>query len=116
VDAGVGLEAAAEPAGLVAHVHDLEHGRFASASEPGQLTEAQPGPKQGQYVVPPGQRAGGEQPTGFLGRVGSPFCLAQDFLGVGPRANRSGSVVALEPSVRGVDSMQDGQGAVKPRT
>jgi hypothetical protein len=31
-------------------------------------------------------------------------------------ASRSGSVVALEPSVWTVDSMQDDQGAVKPRT
>jgi hypothetical protein len=69
---GAGLEAAAEPVGLVAHVHDLEHGRFllevdASAPEPGPAHRSAGRSQQGQHMVPPEQRASGEQLTGFLG-------------------------------------------------
>jgi hypothetical protein len=60
----------------------------AQASE---LAEPQPGAEQRQHVIPPKQRAEGEQPTGFLGRVGPPLGLPQDTLGVGPALGRRDS-------------------------
>jgi hypothetical protein len=62
VTLGVGLEAAAEPAGLVAHVDHLEHGWCSlevdpPPAQPGELTEPQPGAKQNEHMIPPEQRA-----------------------------------------------------------
>ena len=96
-DAGValgpGLEAAAEPAGLIAGVDDLEDGQGpvqvdAAAAQPGQLPEPQPGAEQAQHVVPPEQRELGEQSTGLLGGEGPALGLVQDLFGVGATPGR----------------------------
>jgi hypothetical protein len=55
---GLGLEPAAEPAGVVAHVDDLDDGdgpvqAEAALVEAGELAEAHPGAQQGDDVVPP---------------------------------------------------------------
>jgi hypothetical protein len=68
---GTGLEAAAEPAGVIAGVNDLEHGQGAvqvdaAAAQSGQLPEPQSGAEQAQHVVPPEQRELGQQATSFL--------------------------------------------------
>jgi hypothetical protein len=67
----------------------LEHRRGSfqvdpPATQPGELAEAQPGAEQREHVIPPEQRARGEELAGFLGRVGAPLGLPQDPLGVGP--------------------------------
>jgi hypothetical protein len=90
---GAGFEAAAEPAGLVAHVDHLEHRQGAlevdsSTTQAGELAEAQPGAGQYEHVIPPEQRAGGEQSAGFLGGVCAALGLPQDLLGVGPSLGR----------------------------
>ena len=57
-------------------------------AQAGELAEPQPGAEQGEHVVPPEQRAGGEQPAGFLGGVGPALGLSQDLVGVGPPLGR----------------------------
>jgi hypothetical protein len=59
---GVGFKAAAEPTGLVAHVHHLEHGQGtfqvdSSTAQAGELAEPKPGTEQCEHVIPPEQRA-----------------------------------------------------------
>jgi hypothetical protein len=96
-DAGVALgsrlEAAAEPAGLVAGVDDLEDGQGAvqvdaAATQPGQFPEPQPGAEQAQHVVPPEQRELSEQTTGLLRGEGPALGLVQDLFGVGTPPGR----------------------------
>jgi hypothetical protein len=96
-DAGValgpGLEAAAEPAGLIAGVDDLEHGQGpveedAAAAQPGQLPEPPAGAEQAQHVVPPEQRDLGQQPTGLLRGEGPALGTIQDLFGIGAASGR----------------------------
>ena len=79
---GPWLEAAAEPAGLIAGIDDLERGQGAvqvdaAAAQPGQLPEPQPGAEQAEHVVPPEQRELRQQPTGLFGGEGSALGLVQ---------------------------------------
>jgi hypothetical protein len=96
-DAGValgpGLEAAAEPAGLIAGGTDLEdrHGSVEldpAPAQPGQLAKAQASAEQGEHVVPPEQREAGQQPPGLLGGEGASFDHTEDLLGINPSLER----------------------------
>jgi hypothetical protein len=96
-DAGValgpGLEAAAEPTGLIPGVDDLQHRQApvevdAAAAQPGQLPEPQPGAEEAEHVVPPEQRELGEQATGLLGGEGPTLGLVQYLLGIGATPGR----------------------------
>ena len=85
---GFGLEAAAEPTGLIAHLDHLdplELGEDPSAAQAQQLAAAQPGADLDEEVVAVEGPAGGQEMPELLGGEGSSSLVAEDLLGVQAR-------------------------------
>jgi hypothetical protein len=82
---GFGLEAAAEPAGLIADLDDLdaaELGEDPATAQAQQLAAAQPGPDLDEEVVAVKRPTGGQEVADLLGREDSSALVAEDLLGV----------------------------------
>jgi hypothetical protein len=96
---GFGLEAAPEPAGLIADLDDLDPaqlGEDAAAAQPKQLAAAQPGTDLDEEVVAVKGPTGGQEVAELLGCEGPSALVAEDLFGVQARlggldlANRIG--------------------------
>src|SRR5215217_8931063 len=78
---GLGLEAAAEPAGLIADLDDLDAPQLrvdAAAAQPEQLTAAKPGADLYQEVVAVERAAGGQEATELLRGEGPPALVPEE--------------------------------------
>src|SRR5829696_3426118 len=85
---GFGLEAAAEPAGLIADLDDLDAPQLredAAAAQPEQLATAQPRADLGEEVVTVEGAAGGQKAAELLRGEGPPPLVAEDPVRIDPR-------------------------------
>jgi hypothetical protein len=86
---GLGLEAIAEPTGLVTGVDHLQDRDRPIKVDPtraqaGELPESEPGAEQTQHVVPPEQRETSKQSAGLLGGEGATLGVGEHLLGIHP--------------------------------
>jgi hypothetical protein len=113
---GFGLEAAAEPAGLVADLDDLDApqlGVDAAATQPEQLAAAQPGADLGEEVVAVERAAGGQEAAELLRGEGPSALVAEDPVRIDSRLGASTSRTGLVgdqafAAGRFQDAQQDG--------
>jgi hypothetical protein len=109
---GLGLEAAAEPAGLIGDLDDLDPGQLgedAAAAQAQQLAAAQPGPDLDEEVVAVERPTGGQEMPDLLGGEGPSALVAKDLVGVQARLGASTSrtgLVASRRSLRAASRMR----------
>jgi hypothetical protein len=117
-----GLEAAAEAAGLIAHLDHLNARQLRedpAVAQAQQLAAAEPGPHLDEEVVPVERPTGGQKVAKLLGREGPSALVAKDLFGVEARlgglhlANRiGGDQVFLAGRLQ--DAQQDGAAGHHP--